>query len=178
MGPIFILRWGRRSDNSLNSSLKKIFSSPGVKGFLGFLIISLTPYKSLIGDLIWIPSKVILLISLSVVGMYISSLNIKLFKRENLLLITRELTLPITIKLIIMPICTLLFSIIFGFNFESTKALVIQSAGPTAISVLIINESQRLESKLIGNLVITTTILSFITVISFVYFLDFLYLKN
>lgn len=160
IGPFLL----KTNDNSqvdiILKNFFKIFSSPAIKGIFLYFLICLTPFKNYIYELIWLPSKLILLLSLSIVGMILSSAKYN-FKNKQL---WKYPKLPLIIKLLIMPFIAFLISLFCGFNDYEIKALVIQSAGPSAISVLLISEAKKIKSFLLINQILMSTLLSIFTI--------------
>ncbi len=52
--------------------IKAIFSSPVVKGLIGALIVHLSPWDKQLTALLWIPSRVVIVLALVIVGMRLS----------------------------------------------------------------------------------------------------------
>ncbi len=160
IGPFIISQNNIINYNKISNNVFKIFSSPAMKGcFLYFLIIW-TPYSKMISEFIWLPSKIILLFSLGLVGMILSSTNFN-FKSNQFL---KDINFPLLIKLFLMPIIALLLSLFFNFNHYEIKALVIQSAGPSAISVLLISQAEGIKSSLLTKQILISTLLSIFTI--------------
>ena len=115
--------------------IKGIFSSPAVKGLIGALIIHSSPWDEQITDLLWIPSRVVIVLALVIVGMRLSWL-----RKANLSRIKNQITSiknALIMKLVGLPVIMLIISSAIRLPSVMREALVLQAAAPTVISYLI-----------------------------------------
>ncbi len=119
--------------------------TPATKGLVGALMIQLTPWTEQITSALWIPSRLVILLALLIVGIQLGSFNfsIKQITRKFWL----SLHLSFFIKLIIFPSLMLVISKAFSISTLMRNALILQSAMPTAISVLLLAESKACEDE-------------------------------
>ena len=145
--------------------IKTIFSSPAIKGLAGALIIWSSPWNEKITTLLWIPSRIVILLALMIVGMRLSFLRKSNFStiKANLLSVKNALFL----KLIGLPVLMLIISSIIRLPSIMRNALVLQAAAPTAISVLLISQAASRDEDEATSLVVFSTISALITIPSF-----------
>ena len=89
LGPILLTDPSKvlSSNRYWKNFIKGIFSSPAVKGLIGALIIHSSPWDEQITDLLWIPSRVVIVLALVIVGMRLSWL-----RKANLSRIKNQIT--------------------------------------------------------------------------------------
>ena len=142
--------------------MKAISSSPAVKGLIGAVIIQLSPWNKPITALLWIPSKIVIVLALVVVGMRLGCL-----RESNISKIKSKIKFvknALFMKLIGLPIVMLLISSIIRLPSVIRDALVLQAAAPTAISVLLISQAASRDEEEVTSLVVFSTISSLITI--------------
>ena len=142
--------------------IKGIFSSPAVKGLIGALIIHSSPWDEQITDLLWIPSRFVIVLALVIVGMRLSWL-----RKANLSRIKNQITSiknALIMKLVGLPVIMLI--ICSGIRLPSVmrEALVLQAAAPTAISILLISQAASRDEKEATSLVVFSTITALISI--------------
>ncbi len=164
LGPMLLTTSAEElSDNrySLNF-MKAIFNSPAVKGLIGAFIIQSSPWHEQITDLLWIPSRIVIVLALVIVGMRLGWLrksNISIIKFQILSVKNALIT-----KLVGLPIVMLIISSIIGLPNLFRDALVLQAAAPTALSVLLISQTASRDEEAATSLVVFSTITSIITI--------------
>ncbi len=99
-GPLLLSKTSKNLNNSIkfNSFVYSISNSPAIKGLIGALLIQLTPWKEQITSILWIPSKIVILSSVAIVGMSLAH-----FRAANHLTIKEQfshLNTAMTMKLI------------------------------------------------------------------------------
>ena len=142
--------------------IKTIFSSPAIKGLAGALIIQSSPWNEKITTLLWIPSRIVILLALMIVGMRLSFLRKSNFStiKANLLSVKNALFL----KLIGLPVLMLIISSLIKLPSIMRNALVLQAAAPTALSVLLISQASSRDEDEATSLVVLSTISALITI--------------
>ena len=142
--------------------IKTIFSSPAIKGLAGALIIWSSPWNEKITTLLWIPSRIVILLALMIVGMRLSFLRKSNFStiKANLLSVKNALFL----KLIGLQVLMLIISSLIRLPSIMRNALVLQAAAPTAISVLLISQAASRDEDEATSLVVFSTISALITI--------------
>ncbi len=142
--------------------LSVLKSSPACKGLVGAMLIHMTPWRDQVTSAIWIPSRIVIVLALMIVGMRLTSFDHAhtSVNRKMCALVQPSLIL----KLMILPALMLLLSKAFGLSSLMCNALVLQAATPTAISVLLLAEARGQEQKVAAYLVTLSTLLALITV--------------
>jgi hypothetical protein len=140
--------------------INTLICSPALRGILFFYLLrKFFKFQFLINSINFI-SILISIFALIYVGICMGELSKKYsynFFREDIRI---EL---IFYKLFISPFLMFLICLCFLIDQNISKALIIQSAMPTAISTLLLSEYFGLEKKQIASMIISTTFLSLIS---------------
>lgn len=142
--------------------IKAFANSPASKGLVGAILITSMPWTEQITSLIWIPSRIVIVLALVVVGM---SLNWS--KNHNLSTVRSQaiaIKNSLIIKLIGLPSLMFCICLILEVPNNMKDALVLQSAAPTAISVLLIAQAQSNDEGTATSLVVFSTLIALITI--------------
>ncbi|WP_320676227.1 AEC family transporter [Prochlorococcus sp. MIT 1300] len=142
--------------------LALLTSSPASKGLIGAVLIQLTPWSHQITAALSFPSQVVITLALMIVGMRLGQLDFI----GNLSCINfRTLVKPsLLLKLVIFPALMLALSMVFSLPTLMCKALVLQAATPTAISVFLLAEASGQEQEIAASLVAFSTLIALFTV--------------
>ena len=164
LGPILLTDPSKvlSSNRYWKNFIKGIFSSPAVKGLIGALIIHSSPWDEQITDLLWIPSRVVIVLALVIVGMRLSWL-----RKANLSRIKNQITSiknALIMKLVGLPVIMLIISSAIRLPSVMREALVLQAAAPTAISILLISQAASRDEKEATSLVVFSTITALIAI--------------
>ena len=164
LGPILLTDPSKvlSSNRYWKNFIKGIFSSPAVKGLIGALIIHSSPWDEQITDLLWIPSRVVIVLALVIVGMRLSWL-----RKANLSRIKNQITSiknALIMKLVGLPVIMLFISSAIRLPSVMREALVLQAAAPTAISILLISQAASRDEKEATSLVVFSTITALISI--------------
>ena len=164
LGPILLTDPSKvlSSNRYWKNFIKGIFSSPAVKGLIGALIIHSSPWDEQITDLLWIPSRVVIVLALVIVGMRLSWL-----RKANLSRIKNQITSiknALIMKLVGLPVIMLIISSVIKLPSVMREALVLQAAAPTAISILLISQAASRDEKEATSLVVFSTITALISI--------------
>ena len=164
LGPILLTDPSKvlSSNRYWKNFIKGIFSSPAVKGLIGALIIHSSPWDEQITDLLWIPSRVVIVLALVIVGMRLSWL-----RKANLSRIKNQITSiknALIMKLAGLPVIMLIISSAIRLPSVMREALVLQAAAPTAISILLISQAASRDEKEATSLVVFSTITALISI--------------
>ncbi len=151
-----------RSNRYWKNFIKAIISSPAVKGLIGALIIHSSPWNEQITALLWIPSRVVIVLALVIVGMRLSWLRIANLSRIKIQIISIKNAL--IMKLVGLPVIMLIISSVIRLPSVMRDALVLQSAAPTAISVLLISQAASRDEQEATSLVVFSTIVALISI--------------
>ncbi|KGG27812.1 MULTISPECIES: AEC family transporter [unclassified Prochlorococcus] len=142
--------------------LRVLTSSPATKGLVGAFLVQLTPWNDQITSALWIPSRIVIVLALMIVGIRLGS-----FGSVNNPTIRNLFSLvgpSLLIKLMFLPALMLALAKAFGLSALMCKALVLQAATPTAISVLLLAEASGQEQNVAVSLVAWSTLISLFTV--------------
>ncbi|AAZ57969.1 permease [Prochlorococcus marinus str. NATL2A] len=164
LGPILLTDPSKvlSSNRYWKNFIKGIFSSPAVKGLIGALIIHSSPWDEQITYLLWIPSRVVIVLALVIVGMRLSWL-----RKANLSRIKNQITSiknALIMKLVGLPVIMLIISSVIRLPSVMREALVLQAAAPTAISILLISQAASRDEKEATSLVVFSTITALISI--------------
>ena len=164
LGPILLTDPSKvlSSNRYWKNFIKGIFSSPAVKGLIGALIIHSSPWDEQITDLLWIPSRIVIVLALVIVGMRLSWL-----RKANLSRIKNQITSiknALIMKLVGLPVIMLIISSAIRLPSVMREALVLQAAAPTAISILLISQAASRDEKEATSLVVFSTIIALISI--------------
>lgn len=138
--------------------------SPALKGLAIALAIHLSPWGDAVAGLLWIPSRLVLLLALAVVGM---RLGVMLLRPEGAAIRAGErgpLATALAFKLLLLPLLALLVGQLLRLPELVRHAVVLQAAAPTAISVLLIAEAAGMHQDRTAHLVLWSTLLALVSV--------------
>ena len=159
LGPLLI---GVQASGSqrLNGLLKSVAASPATRGLLGALLVQATPWSSLVTNVLWWPSRLVILLALMVVGMRLGSIY-----RKGITPAAQpsRLLKPLVAKLLLYPLLLLLLAGVLRFDSLMMQAIALQGAAPTAISLLLIAESVGADQERAAGLVFWSTLLALLT---------------
>ena len=161
-GPILLQKEKSQSSQlNIKKLTLSIFNSPASKGTLGALIVYLISLDSYIGEILWIPAKIVITLAIIVVG---SRLGIITNKKSNLFDFNDEIRNSIILKLLIFPL--LIFSVTIFFKIERLEALalILQAGMPSAISTILMAEAYKTNQDLAAKTLFLTTICSILTI--------------
>ena len=140
--------------------LLNLSSSPATRGLLGALLVQWTPWRSVVAEALWWPSRAVIVLALVVVGMRLGSLS---RDAVSLSLARQGLVPALVVKLCLYPGLLLLLGFVLRLNPLMIQAITLQGAAPTAISLLLIAESVGVDQERAAGLVFWSTVLSLIT---------------
>ena len=161
-GPFFLQK-KETSNNKLNFKelLKAILNSPASKGIIGVFIAYLFGLESVLGDYLWIPARIVIILAIVVVGTRLGIITNSKTKFFNL---NKGIKYSIILKLLIFPLFIFVFSKILGFNLNETSAVVLQAGTPSAVSTILMAEAYKTNQKIAATILFTTTSISIITI--------------
>ena len=161
-GPILLQKEKSQSSKfNLKKIILSIFNSPASKGTLGALSVYLISLDSYIGEILWIPARIVIILAIVVVG---SRLGIITKKKSNLLNFNNEVWNSIFLKLLFFPLLIYITTIIFKFEKPEVLALVLQAGTPSAISTILMAEAYKTNQDLAAKTLFLTTICSIVTI--------------
>ena len=161
-GPILLQKEKSQSSNFNFKNLSfSIFNSPASKGTLGALLVYVFSLDHYIGEILWVPARIVIFLAIAVVG---SRLGIITKNKSNLLKFNNEIKNSIVLKLLIFPLLIYLTTIVFKFEKLEVLALVLQAGTPSAISTILMAEAYKTNQDLAAKTLFLTTICSIITI--------------
>lgn len=164
LGPILFANYsselkGRAAWTNLLSVLT---SSPATKGLVGAFFVQLTPWNDQIASALWIPSRIVIVLALMIVGIRLGSFgSVNNPGIRNLFSLVGP---SLLIKLMFLPALMLALAKVFGLSTLMSNALVLQAATPTAISVLLLAEASGKEQNVAASLVAWSTLIALATI--------------
>lgn len=158
IGPLLLARPGEQTEHRLRQLANSLGSSPAVRGLVGALLIAATPWSDSIASLLWLPSRIVILLALTVVGMRLGSVSAEHAADNSST--NPGVTWALVIKLVGFPVVMLGLTTALQLSPVMVQALTLQAAAPTAISILLIAEAVRHNQAIAASLVLRTTLLS------------------
>jgi predicted permease len=127
-----------------------------------------TPWQTTITTALWMPSRVVIVLALIVVGMRLAGLSEERSEaRHNTAMPNTQsnaLNAALGCKLLLFPALVLGLSLVLPISAFARQALVLQAAAPTAISVLLMAETEQADSSAAAQLIWRSTLLAMVTV--------------
>ena len=161
-GPFFLQKTTDSNTNlNFKELLKAIVNSPASRGILGVLIAYFFGLEKVLGDYLWIPARIVIVLAIVVVGTRLGIITNNKTKFFNL---NKEIKFSIILKLFIFPFFIFIFSKILGFNINETSAVVLQAGTPSAVSTILMAEAYKTNQKIAATILFTTTLISIITI--------------
>jgi predicted permease len=161
LGPLLLA--GQRLQ--LQPLLRALAASPASRGLLAATVLQLTPWSGVLAVWLWWPARVVVLLSLLLVGMRLA--------QRTAIQLPRRLWAVLAVKLLLFPLallglCLLLARTPLALPPLAMAAVVLQAAAPTAVAVLLLAEAtpQRpaAMAQAAAGLVMVSTLLALLTV--------------
>lgn len=133
--------------------------SPALRGVLLSALISQTPWRVALAQLLWWPARLTFALALALVGM-----RLGVTIRDRTLVVCEGLPWALALKLVGVPALVWLLASLVHLSPMERQALVLQGAAPTALSVLLMAEAEQLAAPLASSLVLCSTLLALVTV--------------
>ena len=161
-GPFFLQKKGG-SNTKLNFKelLKAILNSPASRGIIGVLIVYLCGLEGVLGDYLWIPARIVIVLAIVIVG---TRLGIITNNKDRFSNFDKGIKYSIIIKLLILPLIVYFVSKILNFDLNETSAVVLQAGTPSAVSTILMAEAYKTNQKIAATILFTTTLISIITI--------------
>ncbi len=161
-GPLF-LQNKKNSNTNLNFKelLKAILNSPASRGIIGVLITYLFGLENVLGDYLWIPARIVIVLAIIIVG---TRLGIITNTKTKFFTLNKGIKYSIFLKLFILPLIIFIVSKILSFNLNETSAVVLQAGTPSAVSTILMAEAYKTNQKIASTILFTTTLISIITI--------------
>ena len=161
-GPFFLQKKTNSNTNLyFIELLKAIINSPASRGITGVLIAYLFGLEKVLGDYLWIPARIVIVLAIVVVG---TRLGIITNSKTSFFNLDKEVKYSMILKLFIFPLFIFIFSKLLGFNLNETSAVVLQAGTPSAVSTILMAEAYKINQKIAATILFTTTLISIITI--------------
>tara|TARA_Y100000589_G_scaffold161876_1_gene153806 strand:- start:1928 stop:2707 length:780 start_codon:yes stop_codon:yes gene_type:complete len=161
-GPILLQKEKSQGSNfNIKQISLSILKSPVSKGTLGALFVYLISLDNYLGEILWIPARIVIILAIVVVG---SRLGMITKNKINLFDINNKIRNALILKLIIYPLSIYTLTILFNFENNEILALVLQGATPSAISTILMAEAYKANQDLAAKTLFVTTVCSIITI--------------
>lgn len=162
LGPIWITQvQNRPNPKRLKILFDNLSSSPATRGLFGALLVMATPWQTTITTVLWVPSRIVIVLALVVVGMRLASLSVT---NTDDYVYPSALNVAVGFKLLLFPAFMFALSLVLPISPVARQALVLQAAAPSAISVLLMAETEQADVDLAAQLIWRSTLLAIITV--------------
>ena len=161
-GPIFLKK--KNTSNSipnLKELLNPLFNSPASRGVIGVLFLYIFKLDDAVGNYLWIPARIVLVLAIIVVG---TRLGIITNKKTKIFNLNEGIKYSILLKMFIFPLLIFVTSKILNFDLYQTSAVVLQAGTPTAISTILMAEAYKINQEIAAKILFTTTLISIITI--------------
>ena len=143
------------------SILAGLRSSPASRGLVIALLLQLTPWSGAIAGWLWWPSRLVILLALSVAGMRLGGM---LQARKQGLALANGVGAALCGKVLVLPAGMLLLALALQLPVLVRNAVVLQAAAPTAISVLLLAEASGRDGEQAASLVLWSTLIGLVSV--------------
>ena len=169
-GPFFLQKKAI-SNTTINFKelLKAILNSPASRGIIGVLIAYLFGMERVLGNYLWIPARIVIVLAIIVVG---TRLGIITNNKVSFFKLNEGINFSIILKLFILPIFIYFVSKILNFNLNETSAVVLQAGTPSAVSTILMAEAYKTNQQIAARILFTTTLISLITIPILAYLLN------
>tara|TARA_S200000501_G_scaffold376763_1_gene432775 strand:+ start:1586 stop:2464 length:879 start_codon:yes stop_codon:yes gene_type:complete len=140
---------------------KAILNSPASRGIIGVLIAYLFGIENVLGDYLWIPARIVIVLAIVVVGTRLGIITNQKTKFFNL---DKGIKYSIVLKLFIFPLIIFFVSKILNYDLNETSAVVLQAGTPSAVSTILMAEAYKTNQKIAATILFITTLISIITI--------------
>ncbi len=161
-GPIFLLKKHQKK-NILNFKglSNALLNSPASRGIIGVLLAYLFDLDEILGNYLWIPSRIVIALAIIIVG---TRLGIITNQKGKIFDLNEEINFSILLKLFILPFIVFLICKFLNFDFYQSSAVILQAGTPTAISTILMAEAYDVKQKIASKILFTTTLISIFSI--------------
>ena len=142
--------------------LLNVTASPATRGLIGALLVQSTPWSDAVASALWLPSRVVIVLALVVVGMRLGALHPT--RSDHNTTPSQQIPAALISKLLLFPCWVWLLCSLLPLSELSRQALVLQAAAPAAISVLLMAEHAGCDADLAARLILRSTLLALVSV--------------
>ena len=162
--------WLKQEAGGWRELMGHVMSSPATRGLLAALIVKVTPWSNAIASALWLPSRMVIVLALVVVGMRLGSIQsaranatqpaTQLANRSN----NQQLHAALACKLLLFPAWVWLLCSLLSLEPLTCQALVLQGAAPASISMLLMAEQAGRDAEQAASLLLRSTLLALVSV--------------
>lgn len=162
--------WLKQEAGGWRELMGHVMSSPATRGLLAALIVKATPWSNAIASALWLPSRLVIVLALVVVGMRLGSIQsaranatqpaTQLANRSN----NQQLHAALACKLLLFPAWVWLLCSLLSLEPLTCQALVLQGAAPASISMLLMAEQAGRDAEQAASLLLRSTLLALVSV--------------
>ena len=162
--------WLKQEAGGWRELMGHVMSSPATRGLLAALIVKATPWSNAIASALWLPSRMVIVLALVVVGMRLGSIQsaranatqpaTQLANRSN----NQQLHAALACKLLLFPAWVWLLCSLLSLEPLTCQALVLQGAAPASISMLLMAEQAGRDAVQAASLLLRSTLLALVSV--------------
>ena len=162
--------WLKQEAGGWRELMGHVMSSPATRGLLAALIVKATPWSNAIASALWLPSRMVIVLALVVVGMRLGSIqsaranatqpSTQLANRSN----NQQLHAALACKLLLFPAWVWLLCSLLSLEPLVCQALVLQGAAPASISMLLMAEQAGRDAEQAASLLLRSTLLALVSV--------------
>ena len=160
VGPLLIAAPSPAEGGRVIRLLMSLAASPAVRGLLGALLVHWTPWRAGVAEAMWVPSQVVILLALAVVGLRLGGIA---RDRRALGPLSESMAPVLLAKLIAYPLLLMSIGLLLRLDPLMIQALTLQGAAPAAISLLLIAEAAGRDQDLAAGLVLWSTVCAALT---------------
>ena len=161
-GPFFLEEKSKNKHiPNIEGLLNALIKSPASRGIIGVLLAYLFQIDQILGDFLWIPSRIVIALAIIIVG---TRLGIITNQKGRIFDLNEEIKFSILLKLFIFPFIIFLISKLLNFDFYQSSAVILQAGTPTAISTILMAEAYDMKQKIASKILFTTTLISIATI--------------
>ncbi|EAU74006.1 AEC family transporter [Synechococcus sp. RS9916] len=162
--------WLKQEAGGWRELMRHVMSSPATRGLLAALIVKATPWSNAIASALWLPSRMVIVLALVVVGMRLGSIQsaranaphpaTQLASRSG----NQQLHAALACKLLLFPAWMWLLCSLLSLEPLTCQALVLQGAAPASISMLLMAEQAGRDAEQAASLLLRSTLLALVSV--------------
>ena len=162
--------WLKQEAGGWRELMGHVMSSPATRGLLAALIVKATPWSNAIASALWLPSRMVIVLALVVVGMRLGSIQsaranatqpaTRLANRSR----NQQLHAALACKLLLFPAWVWLLCSLLSLEPLTCQALVLQGAAPASISMLLMAEQAGRDAEQAASLLLRSTLLALVSV--------------
>ena len=162
--------WLKQEAGGWRELMGHVMSSPATRGLLAALIVKAAPWSNAIASALWLPSRLVIVLALVVVGMRLGSIQSAranatqpatwLANRSS----NQQLHAALACKLLLFPAWVWLLGSLLSLEPLTCQALVLQGAAPASISMLLMAEQAGRDAEQAASLLLRSTLLALVSV--------------